>query len=470
MPSCRRYTVATRHPFVLAVALVSVLVVAAPPPLWAQDDADEQAEPAASQVTVDGGDDDSADTTGDGAAASEEPRVRCAYRVQATGWGEALASSEDAAKAASAAGDEEKTGDAGSEEPCAGEAAAALGDRVALRVDHLDTLLSGKKCENLVLFIDRTPLEDNRPAFCLPSQGELVFDLERGEKDDADWRALLASPMGLSRRVSLSVGPDAETMLDSDVDDFVLRVLSPLALSLYLLFLAVALGVFLNLAATTPMLRDGQSTAAGRQRPYSLARCQMAWWFFLVVAAFGFIYMVLGELDSITGSILGLIGISSGTALGAVAIDSSKKASQKEAKQKKAELQTALDAEPMKAALARPSDPHQLAAAMDARMRLAQATSAAADMEGAVKGSTRGLLRDLLWDGQGISFHRFQIVVWTLVLGAIFLWSVYTGLKMPEFSATLLALMGISSGTYLGFKFPERFGGGGDGGNAGGDG
>lgn len=27
---------------------------------------------------------------------------------------------------------------------------------------------------------------------------------------------------------------------------------------------------------------------------------------------------------------------------------------------------------------------------------------------------------------------------------------------MPEFDGTLLALMGISSGTYLGFKIPER--------------
>jgi hypothetical protein len=27
---------------------------------------------------------------------------------------------------------------------------------------------------------------------------------------------------------------------------------------------------------------------------------------------------------------------------------------------------------------------------------------------------------------------------------------------MPEFGATLLALMGISAGTYLGFKIPEK--------------
>ena len=42
--------------------------------------------------------------------------------------------------------------------------------------------------------------------------------------------------------------------------------------------------------------------------------------------------------------------------------------------------------------------------------------------------------------------------VWTLVLGVIFVASVYNDLSMPEFSATLLGLMGISSGTYLGVK------------------
>ena len=46
--------------------------------------------------------------------------------------------------------------------------------------------------------------------------------------------------------------------------------------------------------------------------------------------------------------------------------------------------------------------------------------------------------------------------VWTLVLGIIFIASVYNNLSMPEFSSTLLGLMGISSGTYLGFKVPEK--------------
>jgi len=38
----------------------------------------------------------------------------------------------------------------------------------------------------------------------------------------------------------------------------------------------------------------------------------------------------------------------------------------------------------------------------------------------------------------------------------MFVSSVYNNLTMPEFSTTLLGLMGISSGTYIGLSFPRR--------------
>jgi hypothetical protein len=63
---------------------------------------------------------------------------------------------------------------------------------------------------------------------------------------------------------------------------------------------------------------------------------------------------------------------------------------------------------------------------------------------------------DLLNDGAQLGLHRIQMVLWTATLGTIFLVSVIKDLVMPEFDSTLLTLMGISSGTYLGFKFPER--------------
>jgi hypothetical protein len=70
--------------------------------------------------------------------------------------------------------------------------------------------------------------------------------------------------------------------------------------------------------------------------------------------------------------------------------------------------------------------------------------------------TSAGFLRDILSDGSGYSFHRFQIFAWTIVLGIIFMSSVYNNLTMPEFSSTLLGLMGLSAGTYIGFKFPEQ--------------
>jgi hypothetical protein len=62
----------------------------------------------------------------------------------------------------------------------------------------------------------------------------------------------------------------------------------------------------------------------------------------------------------------------------------------------------------------------------------------------------------MLTDTSGISLHRFQILIWTLVFGFYFLVNVWTKLSLPVFDDTLLALMGISSGTYLGFKIPEQ--------------
>jgi hypothetical protein len=44
------------------------------------------------------------------------------------------------------------------------------------------------------------------------------------------------------------------------------------------------------------------------------------------------------------------------------------------------------------------------------------------------------------------------MMAWTIILGLVFVASVWSNFTMPDFSATLLGLMGISSGTYVGFK------------------
>jgi hypothetical protein len=63
---------------------------------------------------------------------------------------------------------------------------------------------------------------------------------------------------------------------------------------------------------------------------------------------------------------------------------------------------------------------------------------------------------DILTGNDGIALHRVQMVLWTLLLSGYFWACVWRGLEMPDFDAAWLGLMGISGGTYLGFKFPER--------------
>src|SRR4029450_6818542 len=89
-----------------------------------------------------------------------------------------------------------------------------------------------------------------------------------------------------------------------------------------------ALIAFVSLARYTHIIRD---PAAPRRpdgkRPYSLARGQMAFWFFLVIASYFFLWIVTGDMDTLNASVLALIGISAGTALGSAFVDAAKPAS-----------------------------------------------------------------------------------------------------------------------------------------------
>jgi hypothetical protein len=72
-------------------------------------------------------------------------------------------------------------------------------------------------------------------------------------------------------------------------------------------------------------------------------------------------------------------------------------------------------------------------------------------------GDSQGFWKDLVSDKSGrVAFDRLQMVVWSVLLGGLYLHSVLVYVTMPDFSATLLGLMGLSSGTYVGFKMPAR--------------
>jgi hypothetical protein len=209
----------------------------------------------------------------------------------------------------------------------------------------------------------------------------------------------------------------------------------------YLALLAVGLWVLIRLARTTAILRNH-----GPGSPWSLDRLQMAWWTLLVVSAFLFIWMISGDYGSLSNSVLALIGISAGTGLIGAVMDDNKQAQMQQRKaleDEEAGLQAG-NAQPAANAAAPAAAPRRPS---EIEVQLAKLPRLKA---------SKSLWIDILSDENGVSFHRLQVMIWTLVLSVIFVVSVYMRLDMPDFDNQLLALMGISNGTYLGFKLPEK--------------
>jgi hypothetical protein len=71
---------------------------------------------------------------------------------------------------------------------------------------------------------------------------------------------------------------------------------------------------------------------------------------------------------------------------------------------------------------------------------------------------SRHFLYDILSDEYGLALSRFQIFVWTLIMVSIFVYDVLSTAAIPDFSdSNVLTLMGISSGSYIGYKLKEDF-------------
>jgi hypothetical protein len=360
---------------------------------------------------------------------------------------------------------------------------------VTLRPDT-KTLLSKRpqQGDDLVI-LKRLLLEDAYPRLEKTGYFSIQFQLTRDSdkaESKADWQAILTRPgTSLSMDVTLGlVGNDgriygAPTYVvrgaASSSNTFAFRrvPLDSWTVTCVIVLLG-SFGLFLYLAFNTAILRDpSQPIRPDGLPPFSLGRWQMAFWFFLVAGSFLFLWVVTGrgDTDTITDSTLVLLGISAATALGAALAPNPNRSVDTNAATPavnyRADIAAAkqtlrqLDATRKALAGGKGSDESLKSnadAAEKARAALRQSEENLAEYH---RTHPNQFLTDLLSeDNKTVTFHRFQILVWTLVLGVVFVSGVLTRLAMPTFSPTLLLLMGISSGTYLGFKFaPSQPGG-----------
>jgi len=286
-----------------------------------------------------------------------------------------------------------------------------LGDEVTVEIQNLKTLLDKARCQvpakKIVLFLDERPVKDATPFPPTdPNKPSLIFPLKRTENSRDVWTYVLGEAKWSPRDVNVSVGLEDEYAVESPAKLKLKAIPEGWFFFWAIIFVAIV-AIFGVLAHKSDLLRDsGPQPLGGGRKPYSLARTQAAWWFFLILASYLFIGLITGDFSTtITTTVLGLLGISAGTLVGSAFVDAGKTA-----------------------AMTSPPGPPSV---------------------------NEYWWVDILSDANGVSFHRFQIAVWSLVLGIIFVVAVYQSLAMPTFSGALLSLMGISAGTYLGLKIPE---------------
>jgi hypothetical protein len=343
-------------------------------------------------------------------------------------------------------------------------------------IENLEKWAEKNDVTKLVPYINGRSIKGNYPEEIHLERGRIIYHLEINPENKGTWIDLLGEPHSLREPVTLSVGPEGTGSAFDSVHErdnrISMTVISPVYGLIALIIITVTLILLLWLVTHTNIIREpGVCPTPGKRRPYNLGRAQMAFWFFLIYASYVAIWLITGALDTITTSLLALMGISAGTALGEAMIDNGKDTAKTNQTQdltaeKQALEQSISDTQPQleaaneaaSTALTDQSNRDALNRQLtDSRTRLGQIEQQLRTLSAQQPSMvSSGFLRDILSDSSGYSFHRFQIFAWTIVLGIIFISSVYNSLSMPEFSPTLLGLMGLSAGTYIGFKFPEQ--------------
>lgn len=325
-----------------------------------------------------------------------------------------------------------------------------LGDTITLTVSNLAALFEEAACRGsgapIVLFLDGRPVPGiaaDPPSD--PALGQIAFPLRRTPRGEAVWTSLLGAPTSLRKTLSVSIGLGDRFALPSTAG-IAFAVVDRTILWIWLALLALAFLLFTWLAVGSDMLRDATADPRAGERPgYSLGRVQAALWFFVVLVGWLFVAMVTGDyLNAISGGALGVLGLSAATAGASATIDLARNTPKT-----RDDARTAIDTV-QQAATAR-------AAALAAAQPLPNAVTPALadDLVKRARRENRGFLLDILSDANGVSFHRYQLLVWTVVLAAVFAYVTWRDLALPPLDTGLLGTYFVSAATFIGLKVPE---------------
>jgi len=358
--------------------------------------------------------------------------------------------------------------------------ASADGNQKALAIGldgQLAVMLSTEKpvdASQFALFLNGRFVPELDDTFYDTRLHALIFHLQRNSANSSVWNGLLGSPMSLTSQMSVTLGarhPDNSTPQPTitgatAAPTFTFVILSPWRLLIATIAVLSTLVLVWGAARKSAVLKDNLIPQIDPKRQtYSLGRWQMAVWFSLVFACYVFLYILLGDPNTLSNQALMLMGISGATALSSIVVDAAKDTPTDgvNAGLRLMGIKSYTDVERIRKEITDrtlelgandPPLPADRAAQLSAEILDRQAILRTYE-EDITPFVSEGWFRDMVTDVNGTALHRLQVLCWTGLLGAIFVFEVWHNLAMPQFSPTLLALMAISGAGYVGFKYPE---------------
>jgi hypothetical protein len=346
-----------------------------------------------------------------------------------------------------------------------------LGDTIELTITGLDRLIKDIECRQAKALPKRTPILflAAQPIKGLtgylpgpPGEGKIRFDLAHSTGSKTAWALVLANPWITDAPLDVSMGfEDSYPFKSSAQIPFrKLAVFYGLAGAIFML---VLLALFVGLLLCTDMCRDGRpaipsdivgagAISRGAYGPYSLSKVQAGIWFLVILGAYILIVAVTHDLSgTVNATALTLMGIGAATMVGSTVIQTNQSdvaVAAAAAAQANAARELAKRMQDLQASLKGKEETSEGAAIKKSLEELGIAFKRATNQ-------SIGLWKDIISDANGVNFHRFQMTAWTVVLASIFAIAVWRVLAMPDFDNTLLALQGLSAGTYLGLKVNE---------------
>jgi hypothetical protein len=275
--------------------------------------------------------------------------------------------------------------------------AAEFGDTIGVVVANLGMLRNAREGYRnpIVLYLDGVPMNHIPGYVKEAAQDTIFFALRRA--GDQKWNELLSKDFFTkSYLVAIGLGDGSVMSANTVPLPFSLRnnLYENLLIGMFFGLLIVFTVYLVN--KKDMLLEETNGTPA-----YSLSKTQLWYWSSIILFSFFMIWYITDDINTIEPSSLILLGISLGTSGVSTVIDN---------------------------------------------------TGTTGPAGASFKQSSGGFWTDILTESGVVTVHRFQIVMFNLVIGFFFIFKVFGTLKMPVLSDTLLLLMGLSSATFTTLK------------------